>query len=394
VTTTLKSIGIALLLVLCAPGWLSVSDATMVIQIHRVRAGETLESIANRYGVAVDTICQKNGVPKDYRPRAGQTLVVPISNNGDAGPTKGPSEQSTVTTDAASGRQSSGKLLVSEVYYAKAGDTIESIAGKYGISADTVRQKNALSAKARLQTGQLLVIPIRESIVYKRDDSPERGSGKSAAGVPTASGQKSDGKVVGKLGVISSSGARIRKSASPTGKTVFTCTEGTQLVIVNQKNDWYGVMMIDGSTCWVPMKYVRALGVELVAGRAEPGTPGAGNSYIVNEAYRYLGIPYVYGGTSLGGMDCSAFVRRVYQSRGTYLPRTAAQQFNVGSPVGYEQLEPGDRLYFSGNGYRVDHTAIYIGSGQIIHASGRAGQVTVDNLFNSRLWSTFVGARR
>jgi len=367
----------------------------MVIQIHRVKQGETLESIAKRYGVTVDVVCEKNGLAKEQKPRPGQTLIIPIVSGGEGAAANSSTTENGNTPDIPSTeRKVAGRVLVSEVYYVREGDTVESIAQKYGVPPDVIRAKNSLTGAEKLQPGQLLVIPVRESVVYQRESPPSQAAKASAREPSAGATQKSEGKMVGKLGVVTSNGARIRRSPSPGGRAVYTCSQGMQLVIVQQKNDWFGVMMIDGSTCWIPKKYVQNLDVELVAGKAEPGTPGAGNPSIVNEAYKYLGVPYVYGGSSWWGMDCSAFVRRVFQSRGISLPRTAAQQFHVGMPVGYEQLEPGDRLYFSSDGYRIDHTAIYIGNGRMIHASGRAGQVTIDNLFSSRYWSTFVGARR
>lgn len=398
----------AVLLGASTPGWLSVSDATVVIEMYTVKHGDTLERVASKYGLSVDSLRQKNGFAADRKIRPGESLVVPVSDKArakleaDALKVAAASTQlsaATTSTSDTTARQLAGRLLVSEVYYVKTGDTLDSIAKHYNVPAQSILEKNRLQPDSPLQNGQLLTIPVKESVLYKSDSASESAAEETPADAAPArtakrSTKTSDGKVVGTLGVIGSSGAHIRKFANPTSRTVFVCPKGTQLVIVNEKDDWYGVMMIDGSTCWVPKKYVQSLDVELVAGKSDPGSAANGNWDVVREAYRYMGIPYVYGGTSLGGMDCSAFVRRVFASRGFSLPRTAAAQFNVGSQVGYEQLQPGDRLYFSGNRYRVDHTALYIGNGQMIHASGRARCVTVDNFFTSRYWSTFVGARR
>lgn len=91
-------------------------------------------------------------------------------------------------------------------------------------------------------------------------------------------------------------------------------------------------------------------------------------SQMVNFAMQYLGCPYVWGGTSLGGgADCSGFVMRVYEQYGYYLPRTSYNQAAYCNGISASEALPGD-LFFYGNGYSVSHVAMYIGNGQIIHA--------------------------
>lgn len=83
---------------------------------------------------------------------------------------------------------------------------------------------------------------------------------------------------------------------------------------------------------------------------------------ILKTAYQYLGVPYVWGGTTPSGFDCSGFVQYVYRQHGIYLPRTTYSQVNCGTPVSYSNAMPGDLLHFPG------HIGIYIGNGQMIHA--------------------------
>ncbi len=89
---------------------------------------------------------------------------------------------------------------------------------------------------------------------------------------------------------------------------------------------------------------------------------------MVNFALQFEGNPYVYGGTSLtNGADCSGFVMSVFANFGYSLPRVAAAQCDASTKKDISQLEPGD-LVFDGNGY-IDHVALYIGDGKMIHAS-------------------------
>lgn len=104
---------------------------------------------------------------------------------------------------------------------------------------------------------------------------------------------------------------------------------------------------------------------------------------IVAKAQSYLGVPYVWGGNGYSGIDCSGFVQQCYASVGISLPRTSSQQVNVGVKVNFSSLAdmnnlvPGDRIYFTYNGRVAGHTGIYIGNGQMIHASSGSRKVVI-----------------
>ena len=90
---------------------------------------------------------------------------------------------------------------------------------------------------------------------------------------------------------------------------------------------------------------------------------GSGSS-VVDYATQFVGNPYVWGGTSLtSGADCSGFVQSVYANFGVSLPRTSYEQQNAGYEVSYADAQPGDLICYGG------HVAIYMGNGQIVHAS-------------------------
>jgi cell wall-associated NlpC family hydrolase len=108
-------------------------------------------------------------------------------------------------------------------------------------------------------------------------------------------------------------------------------------------------------------------------------------------ALRFLGTPYVFGGTSSSGFDCSGFVQHVFAMLGIGLPRTADAQYDVGRPaVGGPRL--GDLVFFDTYG-GVSHVGIYLGHGQFVHASSSHG-VMVSHLSESYWASRYVGAKR
>jgi cell wall-associated NlpC family hydrolase len=110
----------------------------------------------------------------------------------------------------------------------------------------------------------------------------------------------------------------------------------------------------------------------------------------VGVAMQYLGTPYVWGGSSPGGFDCSGFVMYVYAQVGVYLPHHAADQYNYGTPVSRDELAPGDLVFFDGLG----HVGIYIGGGEFVHAPHTGDVVKISSLNDSWYSSTYVGARR
>ncbi|MEM1326968.1 MAG: C40 family peptidase [Bacteroidota bacterium] len=127
---------------------------------------------------------------------------------------------------------------------------------------------------------------------------------------------------------------------------------------------------------------------------------------ILAAAYRHLGRPYLWGGTSGKGMDCSGFTKTVFFENGLLLPRDASQQVHVGIDLRYDttwqNLLPGDFLFFGRKATpelkeRITHVAIYAGEGKIIHASGRVMVESLnrtDDDFTQKRFDTFVRAKR
>jgi len=121
----------------------------------------------------------------------------------------------------------------------------------------------------------------------------------------------------------------------------------------------------------------------------DPNLPAPRYGHVVGIALQYLGIPYVWGGSSPStGFDCSGFSMYVFAQIGVSLPHHAASQYNYGTPVPYDQIAAGDLVFFSGLG----HMGIAIGNGQFIHAPHTGDVVKISSL--SERGSSFVGARR
>lgn len=131
-------------------------------------------------------------------------------------------------------------------------------------------------------------------------------------------------------------------------------------------------------------------------GRAMPEV-SRGNNYItrriVSNSMQYIGVPYVFGGTTPSGFDCSGYVRYVFANAGIYLPRTADAQYDVGTPISSSELRAGDLVFFSTYEYGPSHVGIYLGDGNFINASSSRG-VAIDSLYSGYWGSCYIGARR
>jgi cell wall-associated NlpC family hydrolase len=113
---------------------------------------------------------------------------------------------------------------------------------------------------------------------------------------------------------------------------------------------------------------------------------------LTRSALRFLGTPYVFGGDSASGFDCSAYVQHVFAMIGISLPRTADAQYDVGRPaVGGPR--PGDLVFFQTYTYGPSHVGIYLGKGKFVHASSSHG-VMVSNLSESYWAARYLGAKR
>src|SRR5439155_3212763 len=106
------------------------------------------------------------------------------------------------------------------------------------------------------------------------------------------------------------------------------------------------------------------------------GNSGAGHPEAAQIALHYLGVPYVWGGSSPSGFDCSGLVMYVYAQLGISLPHYTVAQWNSTLPISQSQMQPGDLVFFDGLG----HVGIYIGGGQFVDAPHSGAVVRIDSL--------------
>lgn len=202
----------------------------------------------------------------------------------------------------------------------------------------------------------------------------------SAASLPSLTSMIQH-SAVSRIGTVVAESTSIRTKPSSEAEILYVCPKGTNVSVTGHQREWYGILMIDGSTGWVD-------GATLKMKEATANQP------IIVTAKKYLGIPYKEGGRSAQGLDAAGFVWLVFSQHGGKLPTSLPSQINVGTFVDWPKLQPGDRLFFTIDEEHVNHTGIYLGNGLFIHSSGARGGVAIDSVYNPLYFDSIVTSRR
>jgi len=186
--------------------------------------------------------------------------------------------------------------------------------------------------------------------------------------------------------VVSAPNAMVFSDAKGTPRPPYILYYGTKLRVEPLKSSFVKALLPDGSHLYIKKSDVRPIHEE----KALPASGGA----IVDEAKRFLGVPYLWGGITDTGFDCSGFVRTVFSTFGIYLPRDTKDQIQSGDQIELENVQKGDLLFFR------RHVAIVISEGSFIHSSRGGGGVRINSLdpsdpdFRDDLAKSFNQARR
>ncbi|KKB37137.1 C40 family peptidase [Bacillus thermotolerans] len=287
---------------------------------YTVQPGDTLFSIAQEHGTSVDTLKKLNHLSGNTI-YANTTLTVPDSANNIN--SKTPS-----------------------TYTVTSGDTLYSIAARYGMTVQSIKQLNGLSSES---------IYVGQTLKLTGQASPSTG-GNSA----TVTVQKGD--------TLYSIAAR----------------HGLSVAALKEMNGLAGNAISVGQTLTINGQ---------VKGITSPAPGSFSSSNVINIAKSYQGVPYVWGGASPSGFDCSGFIYYVFKQAGMEISRTNTEGYYRQS-VRVSSPQVGDLVFFS-NTYKpgISHMGIYVGNNQFIHASSSAG-ITISSLSNSYYKSKFTSFNR
>ena len=236
-----------------------------------------------------------------------------------------------------------------------------------------------------LDKGAVIELTAQEGDWYRISFDGKRGyvAAQYVTRYDTASGLNGAGRVTADV-------LNIRTAAKSGSTSLGTVSQGTVIAVTGiEPGGWFAVTY-NGISGYVASQYVLICPTSALTGTADkpaentttegapaeapaetPATPAvsASGSSIVSIAQQYLGVPYVYGGSSASGFDCSGFTMYVFAQVGIKLPHGATSQLSYGTEVSRSDLQPGDLVFFQDYGYTASHVGIYIGGDQFIHAS-------------------------
>lgn len=359
---------------------LLLASVSLAKETYTVKAGDNDYSIARRFNLTVPQLRKLNpNVNWDKLP-IGSTLVISETKK----------VKSSTTPAAPVAGQASHKVA--------AGENSWTIAKRYDISEAQLKAMNPDVSFTPLHVGSVLKVPAQSPAKVATTNSKPAAAPKPKA-VTTSSLPilTTENVITIKTGVI------VRGAPSSDSKRLTLVDKNTIAKILERKGDWYKLQFNWGGHGWVrgdmlaeTSKEVPPQKPKVVRPTPQPrakvtSTP-SGRS-LLDTAYNQVGVRYVYGGTSRRGFDCSGFVGYVFRQHGVNLPRTAAQQWNVGSSVSRGSLAPGDLVFFRTRGSRISHVGIYVGNNRFIHASSGGGRIRVNDL-TGYYAARYAGARR
>lgn len=216
-------------------------------------------------------------------------------------------------------------------------------------------------------------------------------------------------------GRITGSDVNLRSGPSTSHAVAAIAKQDEKCYIIGLNCGWYKVIY-NGTTCYIrsdfvelteypyenqdspnsPKYFRRGVSVGASPNTSASAAPvSVSGSQILAEAQKYLGCPYVAGGASPSGFDCSGFVYYVLKQVGLAPYRTPASQYTQGTPVSKANLQVGDLVFFSSNsGSSITHAGIYAGNGQFIHAPNSRSTVSYSDLTSGYWANTYYGACR
>lgn len=182
---------------------------------------------------------------------------------------------------------------------------------------------------------------------------------------------------------VNTDSLKVRAEANTESEVITLVPNGEELEVADVEGDWVRIYL-DDEEAFVSAEYVE---VSAELGTAITMTEllyGQGVSDVrvdlCQYAKEFLGNPYVWGGTSLTkGADCSGYVLSIFKKYGISLPHSSVAQAGSGTTIQVSEAQPGD-LIFYGNGRSINHVAIYIGGGQVIHASNPKTGIRISNV--------------
>lgn len=314
---------------------LLLSTDVSASQEYKVKKGDTLHEIAQKYHVSIKDLKKVNNLDSS-KIHPGRVVIIPTKPLSNKKITK-------LSTNKTNNIKKLEENLTTHTV--GKGENLYRISSKYGSSVQELKQINKLSRNS-LKIGQVLYVPA--PAIDPPVDFPD-SIGESDEAVTLIPSDESESNEANALSDYS--GEYGNQAA-----TLLTNNNGDSGSNTEKQDNWLSVIDI---------------------------------------AMDYLGVPYRFGGSSLKGIDCSAFVQGVYRYFSIDLPRTAREQFKAGVKVSKkDDLRIGDLIFFRTYARFPSHVGIYIGEGKMIHASSRDKKVTITSINEPYYVRRYIGAIR
>lgn len=353
--------------------------------VYFVKAGDTLTGISRLFGVDVDSIREANRLPTaditvGNRIRIPDKVIKPLPVAGVSQRREESSDRVIPTASAkpdpvveVSERHAVDPDRVlqvvcrdEKVYHTVVrGDTLFAIANRYATELENLLQLNGLRKSARLAIGQKILVR------------------KSGPRTHTVGRGETLSRIALRYGINADALARMNRLDG------HKITAGQQLLI--EPCDPYAV----AGSAPPPLGGPDSAGWE--AGGSNMTTADSATKIsqrVINLAKTMLNVPYRFGGSTLRGIDCSAYVQRVFQLMDIQIPRTAREQYAIGEYVGRGDVQIGDLVFFRTYASFPSHVGIYLGENLFIHASSMVRRVTIDSMDRPYYRKRFIGVRR
>lgn len=386
---------------------------------YTVQSGDTVNQIAERFNVKSKVLKNENHLSNNNI-YVGQKLRIPDTSNYTS---------TQLSKTEVSKKISDPKIENSktDIYVVVKGDTLHSIARKFGTNISTIKRFNDLSSD-NLKIGYVLKVP-SSSVTYSKSGNliytVSKGDslgviaenfGVAVSSIKSTNGLKDNNiKVGSKLKIpnkktsYSKTKTKAKQSGTKTntslikyivkkGDTLSSIARrhNTTISSIKKTNNLNNSYIYNGQKLNIHSKIKKSSTVAKKSSkRRTHGNKKQVTDELIKVAKKYIGAPYKFGGTSTKtGIDCSAYVNKVFSFFDVNLPRTARGMFRKGNWVSKNQLEKGDLVFFRTYAKFPSHVGIYLGNNKFIHASSAKKRVTITNLNRSYYQKRYIGAKR
>jgi cell wall-associated NlpC family hydrolase len=343
---------------------LLISGSSFAAISYKVKKGDNPYTIAKKFKVSPDDIIRANAIDPDHL-KPGTKITIPSKKIRKQSKVR--QQETAVDKTRAHSQQNSFDHVhegdVPAIHIVEKGDTISSLSRKYGIPIQQLTEMNALKS-TRLKIGQQISIkkPEAEDYVVQRGDTVwdiAKRFDIDPDEITEINNLRIDALMPGQRILL-------KRPAEPSGTKPYEA-------ILSQSHEEQQTGQESESHEHL------SFGIQ---------------ERLVLFAKKMLDIPYRFGGNGPLGIDCSAYVKKVYSVIGIDLPRSAREQFNEGTPIEVHDLSIGDLVFFRTYASYPSHVGIYLGNNLFIHASSKRKKVTIDSLDTPFYIKRFIGAKR